>query len=129
MLERFHSWLQERSLIGCLEKGSAVLVAHGGCERSTPTPRTPHASAVGLHARAPAPSAQYAPRVTFFAPHAARVSASRVSSGDLMDQLPKECARKGIPLPSYLSSFADLKIVFALACPDHRGTSLKQMLE
>ena len=46
-----------------------------------------------------------------------------------MDQLPKECARKGIPLPSYLSSFADLKIVFALACPDHRGTSLKQMLE
>ncbi len=48
---------------------------------------------------------------------------------DLVDQLPKECARKGIALPDFYGAFADLKILFALACPEHRGTSLKQMLE
>ena len=50
-------------------------------------------------------------------------------AGDLIDQLPTECARKGIPLPPMYSAFADLKVIFALTCPDHRGTSLKQMLE
>ena len=48
---------------------------------------------------------------------------------DLIDQLPKECARKGIRLPSSYGTFADLKVLFALAYPDHRGTSLKQMLD
>lgn len=68
-------------------------------------------------------------------PHATRralsggpVDVSRFA-GDLIDQLPKECARKGLTLPTFYDSFVDLKIVFALACPEHRGTSLKQMLE
>ena len=45
---------------------------------------------------------------------------------DLGDQLPREAARKGIVLPDYLAEYADLKVVFCLACPDNRGTSLKQ---
>ena len=48
---------------------------------------------------------------------------------DLVDQLPKECARKGFTLPSFYGTFADLKVLFALSCPEHRGTSLKQMLD
>ena len=48
---------------------------------------------------------------------------------DLVDQLPKECARKGLTLPSFYGTFADLKVLFALSCPEHRGTSLKQMLD
>lgn len=48
---------------------------------------------------------------------------------DLGDQLPRECARKGIALPAIFNSHADLKVVFALTCPENRGTSLKQMLD
>ena len=79
VMGRFDRWLTDRGLVTALERGTAVLVAHGGW--------------------------------------------------DLVDQLPKECARKGLALPPYFGAFADLKILFALAYPDHRGTSLKQMLE
>ena len=48
---------------------------------------------------------------------------------DLGDQLPRECSRKGITLPSWFHSHADLKVIFALTCPENRGTSLKQMLD
>ena len=48
---------------------------------------------------------------------------------DLGDQLPRECARKGIVLPPFFDSHADLKVIFALTCPENRGTSLKQMLD
>ena len=48
---------------------------------------------------------------------------------DLGDQLPRECARKGLTLPPTFEVYADLKVLFALTCPDHRGTSLKQMLD
>jgi inhibitor of KinA sporulation pathway (predicted exonuclease) len=48
---------------------------------------------------------------------------------DLRDQLPRECARKGITLPSYFNTHTDLKTVFALTHTAHRGTSLKQMAD
>jgi 3'-5' exoribonuclease 1 len=48
---------------------------------------------------------------------------------DLQDQLPLEAKRKGIPLPSYWGEHTDLKVVFSLACPEARGSSLQQMLD
>ena len=53
----------------------------------------------------------------------------RARRWDLGDQLPRECARKGLTLPPTFEVYADLKVLFALTCPDHRGTSLKQMLD
>ena len=79
VLERVDAWLGERGLKAALEKGTAVIVAHG--------------------------------------------------NWDLSDQLPRECARKGIALPSYWNTYVDLKVVFGLACPTARGSSLNQMLE
>ena len=48
---------------------------------------------------------------------------------DLGDQLPRECARKGIALASYWNTHADLKVIFSLTCPDSRGQSLSAMLD